>query len=447
MFAEFIVIVETTSAERSRTADRAGHARAIMIVTACMVAFAIVFPRSTTTLFLIPAVVALAAWFVLPAVRMRGFPLNAVSLAVLGFAGWSLLSAGWSAAPLASLTKPLFMIAGAAGIAVLAGIARDSEPEILAAAGHGILFGFLGGAAMVCFETVTDQAISQWFVNTFAKLREGFEKQLIMKDGVVVRISDTNINRRATVVTLLMAPAALLLTTLAESAFRRWATALFVAICAILLVFSSHQSSQAAILAGAIAFGLAKLTPAWTCRSLAAAWCAACLLVVPFASLLHNANLHKNDAVFNSARHRVVIWNATAEGVKKSPVIGIGADATATLTLIQKKAQEAAGTVVKDGAYDVTTGRHAHNVFLQVWYELGGIGALLFLVAGLASLAQCMKAPAKAQPFLLAQFAVVAAMIAFSFSVWQLWLQGAVGLGLIAILTALAAPAFQKVAR
>lgn len=428
----------TTSSHVQHGVEKAQPLRIATIVAACMVAYAIVFPRASTTIFLIPTILALCGWAARPQWRVSGLPLHGLMLAVLAFAGWSLLSATWSAAPFASLTKPLFIIAGAAGLTVIIDIARKSEPEVIAAVGNGILAGFLGGAAFVCFEVLTDQAISQWFVNTFAILREGSEKQLVMRDGVVVRIGDTNINRRATVVTMLMAPAGMLLGTIAKASLRRTATALLVCVCAILLVFSTHQSSQVAILIGAIAFGLAQLCAAWTGRALAVAWCAACLLIVPLVLFLHNANLHKNDAVFNSARHRVVIWNATAEGVKKAPVLGIGADATAKLTLMQRKAQDAAGTVVKDGAYDVTTARHAHNVFLQVWYELGAVGAVLFMILGLAALARCAKAPANAQPFLLAQFAAVAGMIAFSYSVWQLWLQGAIGLGLIGFVIALA---------
>ncbi len=404
-----------------------------------MVAFAIVFPRSATTIFLVPAVAAVGVWLARPQWRAAGLPLNGLLLAVVGFASWSLLSAAWSVAPMASLTKPLFLIAGAAGLTALFEIAKKTEPEILAAMAHGILLGFLGGAALVCFETLTDQAITQWFMNTFGKLREGYDKHLVMKDGVVVRIGDGNINRRATVVTMLIVPAGLMLATIAEARVRRMGFAVLMAVCAIMLMASTHQSSQAAILVGGIAFAMARVSAVWTRRAITIAWCASCLLMVPLVLFLHNANLHKNDAVFNSARHRVVIWNATAEAVKKAPLLGIGADATATLTEIETKAQTASGTVAKDGIYIVTTARHAHNVFLQVWYELGAAGAVLFMMTGLAALGLSMKAPAMAQPFLLAQFAAIAGMIAFSFSIWQLWLQGAIGLGLIVLLLAIAA--------
>jgi hypothetical protein len=431
------VTLGTASTESRRTVDQDGLRRIVIIVAACLVAFAIVFPRSATAIFLIPAVASFGAWVTRPQWRAAGLPLSGLALALIGFAAWSLLSASWSVAPLASLTKPLFLIAGVIGLTALFDLARRCEPDMLAAVAHGILLGFFGGAALVSIEILTDQAITQWFMNTFGKLREGYDKHLVMKDGVVVHVSDGNINRRATMVTMLIVPAGLLLATVTGGRAKRLGITLLVAVCAILLAASTHQSSQVAILAGAIAFGLAQVSALWTSRAISVAWCASCLLIVPLVLFLHNANLHKNNAVFNSARHRVVIWNATAEGVKKAPLLGIGADATAKQTEIRMKAEEASGTIVKDGTYDVTTARHAHNVFLQVWYELGAVGAVMFMLAGLAALGLCMKAPAIAQPYLLAQFATVSGMIAFSFSIWQLWLQGAIGLGLMGLLIAI----------
>jgi hypothetical protein len=61
----------------------------------------------------------------------------------------------------------------------------------------------------------------------------------------------------------------------------------------------------------------------------------------------------------------------------------------------------------------------------------------LFAAVGLAAMTLVARAPTAVQPYLLAQFAAVSGMLAFSFSVWQLWFQGAIGLGALAILVAL----------
>jgi hypothetical protein len=44
----------------------------------------------------------------------------------------------------------------------------------------------------------------------------------------------------------------------------------------------------------------------------------------------------------------------------------------------------------------VYTGRHAHDLFLQTWYELGVVGALLMAIAVALSIS---RLPFEAQPF------------------------------------------------
>ena len=112
------------------------------------------------------------------------------------------------------------------------------------------------------------------------------------------------------------------------------------------------------------------------------------------------------------------------------PWIGIGADATPA-------AKEFADELeVKDAGFPVSTGRHAHNAYLQVWYELGGIGALLLLAAGLAVLGVIATLPAGLVPWALAQAATTAIMAASSFSIWQVWFLASIGAGVAALLIA-----------
>ena len=73
-------------------------------------------------------------------------------------------------------------------------------------------------------------------------------------------------------------------------------------------------------------------------------------------------------------------------------------------------------------------GPHSHNVFLQTWYELGAIGAFLFLLAGCGVIGLIARLPAAAQSFILAQFATFFAIAAFSWGVWQSWLMALTGL-------------------
>jgi O-antigen ligase len=73
-------------------------------------------------------------------------------------------------------------------------------------------------------------------------------------------------------------------------------------------------------------------------------------------------------------------------------------------------------------------GHHAHNIFLQTWYELGAIGALLLGVAGATLVVLIFFLPASAQPFAAGMFAAFALVGAFGWGMWQSWFMCAVAL-------------------
>ena len=80
------------------------------------------------------------------------------------------------------------------------------------------------------------------------------------------------------------------------------------------------------------------------------------------------------------------------------------------------------------GVYPRNTGQHAHNFFLQTWYELGVVGAILFAVAGVVLILRISHLPLEAQSFAAALFATVATSSAFAWSLWQTWLCCLIGL-------------------
>ena len=87
--------------------------------------------------------------------------------------------------------------------------------------------------------------------------------------------------------------------------------------------------------------------------------------------------------------------------------------------------------------YPWRSGPHAHNVFLQVWYELGAVGARLFCALGLAVLAAIARAARPAQAYLAAGFASASVIGAFTWGLWQPWFLAAfVFSAMLAILAA-----------
>ena len=73
-------------------------------------------------------------------------------------------------------------------------------------------------------------------------------------------------------------------------------------------------------------------------------------------------------------------------------------------------------------------GEHAHNLFLQTWYELGLIGAILLALAGAAIALRMRRLPKDIQPFAAASFAAFFEIAAFAWSIWQTWFMCAIGL-------------------
>jgi O-antigen ligase len=392
---------------------------------------AIIFPRSAAAMIAIPVVGAFAFLATRKSYAGLSLPFAPVLLWLLAFAGWSMTTAIWSTAPGASLTKPLFLVGAVLGAAVLSLMAERLELSFSRAATNGIVVAALAGGVLIAIESMTHQGISRFLMTEFSMLRQGLDKHVVVSDNVVLSITDANLKRRCTVFTMLIVPAAAILSQISRPRWRLAGLAMLATLAVIVVRYSGHQSSQVAIAAAGVCFALATLSRVWALRAVAAAWIFACLLAAPLVTAAHKAGLHTASWLPTTSQHRIVIWNTTAQEIWKAPILGIGADATATQTLKKEASNE---TKTKSGAYDVTTARHAHNAYLQVWYELGLAGLLIFMGAGLTALSAIGRLQPGLQPYFIAQFAAFAALIAFSFSIWQLWFQAAIGLGAITLL-------------
>jgi O-antigen ligase len=414
-----------------------GVARGLLIGTTALIAVSIIFPRSTSTNFIVPLVLALTfGWDNRQQPTFKELSSNRLLMIFGVFATWALLSAVWSFAPKATLTKPPYLIAGIIGTACTVWLARKAPREILVPIGQGVVLGLLCGGEFVAFEIWTSQALQRFVLNIGGPFPDRIEKHFEIRNGIVINISEANLKRRTTLVSLLLLPGTALAYMLLRDRLRWAVLTAYAAVAVTVLLYSRHQSAQVAVVAAACTFGLANLSLRGTRSIAVAAWCVAAMLVVPVVVWAHSTGIHKQpDKLFYSARHRLVIWNHTAKQIPKSPLFGIGADATASYTgAVEKALVEKGERPPKDGEFDVSTASHAHNAFLQMWSELGAIGATLFAVLGIATVGAIGRMRATVQPLLLAQFAAVAGMIGFSFSIWQLWFQGAIGLGMLASL-------------
>jgi O-antigen ligase len=173
---------------------------------------------------------------------------------------------------------------------------------------------------------------------------------------------------------------------------------------------------------------------------MAALWCLAFVLVVPLASELAKEHLEQTTWLPYSARSRITLWAYTAEKIPDAPLLGIGLTSTRTLSSERSspRREEPLAEAETDGRMLVwKTGPHSHNEFLQTWYELGAVGAILLITTGCAVILSIGRLSPAVQPFMLAQFAGFFVMAAFSWGMWQSWLMALPGLA--ALYSALAA--------
>ena len=192
-----------------------------------------------------------------------------------------------------------------------------------------------------------------------------------------------------------------------------WAS-LALAVAAILL--SDQVTSKMALVVGAVTWAVVSLLPRSARPLLTIAWVASTVLVLPAAWYGYKAEGYRYPPNF-SAKHRVVIWGVTAEKTFEHPWIGIGTGHTSDFDEMESPTVK----YVPDTKLPIATNRHAHNVFLQAWYEGGLIGAVLLLLAGLPVIAWIGKAPLRAQPLLAAAFAGGIMSASFSYSLLASW--------------------------
>ena len=353
--------------------------------------------------------------------------------AAIAFAAYAMLSCLWSPAVADTLIKGAGF--GAVAVAALVGaqLARLAGTPSFAIPAKGIVAGLAAAMVYVSVETATDQWITRTAMTYWPSLQLRFVgKHISVVDNIVVFVSDGFMNRPTAVVSLLLFPGWLVArATLAKGL--QWTYAVLSALfIALVLAKSRHQSSQLAILAGGTIAVLAatQYRAAW--RLVLTAWCLAVLSFPLVAVGLHKAGLHNADWLFTSARARVVIWKTTVDRIGAHPILGAGA--AATELNVRSDRMRAAGEIIEKGPFDPNEhwgGRHAHNIYLQTWFELGLVGVLLLLQAGLSVLTSVNKLDSAIRPWALGGFATVAAMLGFSYGLWQVWFLSAIAVAFV----------------
>jgi O-antigen ligase len=362
-------------------------------------------------------------------------PLDGVTLTAMLVAVYVSINAIWAADQGAGFAKAallwgLILVTIAASTAVAA---LDERQLRLAALGFAA--GAALGAVYLLIEMLTDSAITRAAMNAIPAFRPDKVKHVqIGHGGDIQKISLSELNQNVTIVMLSLWPALSVWALIANGPRRMLFLSLFFVVTVLAVVLSQHQSSQIALVLSLVTFLLAWKWRAGVIRALAVVWCLAFALVLPLDFAAYKAGWHMAPWLPNSARARIILWEYTAERALEHPWLGIGVDSTHALK------KSGAAERPKGFIFPRSSGEHAHNLFLQTWYELGLVGAVLLALAGAGVALRMLRLPKEMQPFAAASFAAFFGIGAFAWSMWQTWFMCAIGLLILYLCVAASAP-------
>ena len=310
-------------------------------------------------------------------------------------------------------------------IASLRCLADESRPN-LAHIGEGVWLGYLVGLIYLFIELCTGQAIKSTIYNAIGVTAADLShpEHFSWAAGQLVSVSVEDLTRNIAPATVFLWPGVFVVRGALRPLWAPIVSVLMVVLSGVVVFMSWHGTSKVAFLAGVAVFICARISPRLARGLLSAGWVTACVAIVPLALLAHRLDLHNATWLENSTRHRIIIWNFTAQEVFESPLLGIGARSTYTLGPRLEKSIEN----LPDEEFRRTLSKHSHNIFLQTWLELGLVGAVLLTLVGLSILGGISALEAAAQPYGFASFATAAAMAASSYGMWQAWFVAMFGL-------------------
>lgn len=403
--------------------DPSARAWGIALGTLLLVGIVALIVSAKTVQVLFPLLLAgavLGALFQATIPELRPGP---VMLCLLVFLGYAAVSALWAPAALVALgMASLALVIAAAGFTLfrLLGDAPLSGALHMA---EGLWIGFGVGLMYALAETLSDQAIKIWVYNLLG-LKPGMlepARYFTWDAGRLIAVHSNDLKRNALSIPLLLWPA-LLATRPLVRPWRIGVTSVLLGLTGWVVFAEPGQTTKLAFIAGTLSFILARFTLRAARGVLMAAWGLACLGAVPAALLLHKLGLQDAPWLQPSGQQRILIWNEIAHLVLQAPLLGVGANMTYVLKPPVHNVPASAPDLL---AYAIP---HPHNVYLQVWFELGSIGALLFLAVGLCCLSRTASLKETEQPYALALFAAGATAIGSSYSMWQIWLMCLAGL-------------------
>lgn len=291
-----------------------------------------------------------------------------------------------------------------------------------------IAFAFIG--LYFLLDGLSGDSTTLFFVKTTPWLFDGFEKAIgYAENGTPTGLHDTYFNRTAASLVMLL-PA--LLAAFLFWPLEKWGQTLGLLAALVVGAVCLKSNSATALVsmtAGVVFFSLALWSRHASVRLLQFAFLLAALAAVPLAMLPKTLALDTHPRMPFSFKERVIIWDDLATLSLESPVIGIGATSTKFTSIIKTKPNEQAA-----GKPALRNYWHPHIGYLQVWLELGAVGAFLFATAGTLLLGRLRRLTHAMQPYAIALAAGTIIIIGPGWGLWQPWLVAGTAFGWTALL-------------
>ena len=356
---------------------------------------------------LAPLLFVAALWQFVPACingRWRGIFKGPVAIMAGLIAIWALTSVLWSLDALAGLLTAAKLTGVLLAMLIVLDGARSIKAGDRKLFNKALMVSYVIASALIGFETLFGAAGHNWV----AWLSRRAEYDL------------TVLNRAGVILFLAAWPVALVL----WRQRRRLLALLAVLAAAAVIYFGVSSSNLIALFAGLTGALLAWFLGPRLQYVLALIF-AAGILVAPITTatwLTPERMAPHVDGAYYSVLHRIHIWHFTGERIAEKPVLGWGIDAARRIP---------GGDTKLPGGGNVMS-VHPHNASLQIWLELGGLGALLaaILVIALWRTVGALTDPAaRAAATAMLLSALIVANL--SFGIWQTWWMATLTVGAV----------------
>jgi hypothetical protein len=353
--------------------------------------------------------------------RKQFFKPRVDTAVLLTAAAYMAINASWSLAPDNAVTAVVVMLLATVTLHVGAVAFPLMQPMHLRALSRGFAIGLAVGLVILCFEYATRMS-GQRFLERI--LAEANITSVRIRSGTWEQPLNTGMTRNLGVAVLVVWIGLAALLTWGDPVKRRIISAGLLLLVAVCVLLSPSATAKIGFFAGLATMVAAYYVQRFAVAALTAIWVVLCTAIVPITHILYKLEAYKLGWLHSSGRHRIAIWGATSDWYWNAPIFGSGI-ASARALEARDPAHAAALQDLGDTAY---LNWHAHNGYLQVWFETGVVGAIFMLALGLMTLNAIRHFDRTLKPLLYGAFAAFAFFIATGFSMWAAWYMSAVAL-------------------